>query len=167
MNHPNYSESDANGFVMHYNDFVVLELEKPSSFQPAKLAAVDDSDFEAGKWATTMGWGLNAETNGTVSNELQGVDVQLTSDETCANFTTVDSSMVCAGGVEGKDACNGDSGGPLVIEASGNSTQDVLVGVVSWGKDDTCAREGYYGVYSRVSSARAWIDSIINGTCLH
>jgi secreted trypsin-like serine protease len=40
--------------------------------------------------------------------------------------------------------------------------------VVSWSKDDTCGREGYPGIYSRVSSVRAWIDSIAggNGTCL-
>ncbi|RLN38111.1 hypothetical protein BBI17_008846 [Phytophthora kernoviae] len=125
MNHPNYSEN-----VLFSDDFLVLELAKPSSFKPVKLAAADDSDFKAGKWATTMGWGTNVETNGTYP----------------------------------------DSGGPLIMESSteGNSTEDVLVGVVSWSKDNTCAREGYYGVYSRVSSVRAWIDSITggNGTCL-
>ncbi|KAG7386622.1 hypothetical protein PHYBOEH_008622 [Phytophthora boehmeriae] len=165
MNHPKYQEN-----VKNSDDFMVLELAKPSSFKPVKLAAADDSDFAAGKWATTMGWGIDAETNGTNPYELERVDVQLASDEACANYATVDSSMVCAGGVLGKDSCNGDSGGPLIIEstANGNSTEDVLVGVVSWSKDDTCARDGYFGVYSRVSSARAWIDSIIggNGTCL-
>ncbi|KAF4315234.1 hypothetical protein G195_011031 [Phytophthora kernoviae 00238/432] len=165
MNHPNYQEN-----MLNSDDFLVLELEKPSSFKPVKLAAADDSDFKAGKWATTMGWGIDADTNGTYSYELQRLDVQLASDEACANFTTVDSSMVCAGGVLNKDTCFGDSGGPLIVETSteGNSTEDVLVGVVSWGKGYTCAREGYYGVYSRVSSVRAWIDSITggNGTCL-
>ncbi|KAG7385675.1 hypothetical protein PHYBOEH_008970 [Phytophthora boehmeriae] len=162
MNHPDFIEN----YPMYSNDFVVLKLEKPSSFKPVKLAAADDSDFEAGKWTTTMGWGLDAEGNGTTPYELQRVDVQLVSDESCANFTTTDPTMVCAGGVEGKDSCNGDSGGPLIIEG-GKSTEDVLVGVVSWGEGgDTCARDGYFGMYSRVSSARAWIDSIINDACL-
>ncbi|KAL3664478.1 hypothetical protein V7S43_010232 [Phytophthora oleae] len=59
--------------------------------------------------------------------------------------------MVCAGGVANRDGCTGDSGGPLIVE--NEKGEDVLVGVVSWAKDDTCGREGYYGVYSCVSSA--------------
>ncbi|RLN10225.1 hypothetical protein BBI17_008545 [Phytophthora kernoviae] len=88
MNHPNYQEN-----VLNSDDFLVLELAKPSSFKPVKLAAADDSDFKAGKWATTMGWGTNAETNDINPYELQRVDVQLASDEACANYATVDSSM--------------------------------------------------------------------------
>ncbi|RLN47590.1 hypothetical protein BBJ29_008998 [Phytophthora kernoviae] len=88
MNHPNYQEN-----VKNSDDFLVLELAKPSSFKPVKLAAADDSDFKAGKWATTMGWGTNSETNGNSSYELQRVDVQLASDEACANYATIDSSM--------------------------------------------------------------------------
>ncbi|ETP41718.1 hypothetical protein F442_10957 [Phytophthora nicotianae P10297] len=162
MNHPNYSEN-----VKYADDFLVRELERPSKFKPVKLAVSDDSDFKAGKWAVTMGWGSNAEVNGTYSHELQSVDVQLVSDETCAAFATIDSSMVCAGGVLNHDCCAGDSGGPLILEGL-STTEDVLIGLVSWGKNETCGREGYPGVYSRVSNARKWIDSITggNGTCM-
>ncbi|KAG3114550.1 hypothetical protein PI124_g13530 [Phytophthora idaei] len=112
------------------------------------------------------GWGANAETNGNFSYELQRVDVPLVSDETCTAYATVDSTMVCAGGVANLDSCDGDSGGPLIIESTDG--EDVLVGVVSWAKDESCGREGYYGIYSRVSSARNWIDSILggSGSCL-
>uniref|UniRef100_A0AAV1V5Z7 Peptidase S1 domain-containing protein n=1 Tax=Peronospora matthiolae TaxID=2874970 RepID=A0AAV1V5Z7_9STRA len=159
MNHPNYSDG-----IKYANDFAILKLERPSKYQPVKLAAADDSDFKAGAWATTMGWGMNAEANGTYSYELQRVDVQLTSDETCAAHVLIDSSMVCAGGELNRDACFGDSGGPLVVEKTGinGMVEDVLIGLVSWSKDDTCGREGYYGVYSRVSNGRAWIDSILS-----
>ncbi|CAH0475206.1 unnamed protein product [Peronospora belbahrii] len=161
MNHPNYTEN-----VQYSDDFSVLELEKASKFKPIQLAAADDSDFKAGKWAATMGWGMDAEVNGTLSYELQRVNIQLISDESCALAATIDSSMVCAGGVLGQDACFGDSGGPLILEGSrgDNLTEDVLIGIVSWSKDDTCGREGYPGVYSRVSKVRAWIDSITGGT---
>ncbi|OWZ04900.1 Serine protease trypsin-like protein [Phytophthora megakarya] len=136
MNHPNYSVN-----VQYADDFMILELERPSKFKPVKLAAADDSDFKPGKMATTMGWGKNAEVNGNFSYELQRVDVAL-------------------------DSCEADSGGPLIVESSGG--EDVLVGVVSWAKDNTCGREGYYGVYSRVSSVRAWIDTITSasGICV-
>ncbi|CAK4673311.1 unnamed protein product, partial [Aphanomyces euteiches] len=43
---------------------------------------------------------------------------------------TVDGTMMCAGGEQGKDSCQGDSGGPLTVEQSGS---EKLVGVVSWG----------------------------------
>ncbi len=58
-------------------------------------------------------------------------------------------SFTCAGGEAGKDGCQGDSGGPLVVEDSATS-QDTLVGVVSWGIG--CARDGLPGLYAEVSS---------------
>ena len=44
----------------------------------------------------------------------------------------------------------GDSGGPVVLRG-------ILVGVVSWGLDDTCAQPEYYGVYTRVANYVDWI----------
>ncbi|OWY91517.1 Serine protease trypsin-like protein, partial [Phytophthora megakarya] len=131
---------------------------------PVKLAAADDSDFKPEKMATVMGWGLDAEANGTYMHELQRVDVPLVSDEACAAYVAANSAMVCAGGVANYDACDQDSGGPLIVESAGAG--DVLVGVVSWAKDNACGREDYYGVYARVSSARAWIETITSGSCL-
>ena len=54
-------------------------------------------------------------------------------------------SMICAAR-SNQDACQGDSGGPLLERDSTNPT---LVGVVSWGNG--CAKQGYPGVYSRIS----------------
>lgn len=47
------------------------------------------------------------------------------------NYRITD-SMLCAAR-SGKDSCQGDSGGPLIIAGS-NATEDVQIGVVSWGK---------------------------------
>ena len=65
--------------------------------------------------------------------------------------------MMCAGYREGGiDACQGDSGGPLVWRTPDGP---VLVGVVSFG--DGCARKLKYGIYTRVSAYREWIDRAI------
>jgi secreted trypsin-like serine protease len=48
--------------------------------------------------------------------------------------------------VEVIDSCQGDSGGPLVVKVDGD---DVLVGVVSWGRG--CGVDGYSGVYVEVA----------------
>ena len=67
----------------------------------------------------------------------------------------ITSNMLCAreeGG--GEDSCQGDSGGPLVIKGA-NASEDVQVGVVSWGIG--CASKDYPGVYARVSAQYDWI----------
>ncbi|RLN50224.1 hypothetical protein BBJ29_010062, partial [Phytophthora kernoviae] len=151
MNHPDFAEGSS--------DYMVLELENATSFQPVKLAAADDSDIKQGEWATTMGWGSMVE-NGTQAEELQRLNVELWSNDNCSRTLNINNTMVCAGGIEDEDACSGDTGGPLIIESScGDDSKDVLIGLTSWGYG--CGR-GHPGVYSRVSYARSWIDPIIS-----
>lgn len=64
---------------------------------------------------------------------------------------------ICAGYWHGgSDACNGDSGGPLVCYSN---DEPILIGIVSWGVE--CARQGTYGVYTRVSRYIRWINRTI------
>ncbi|KAG1688953.1 hypothetical protein DVH05_002939 [Phytophthora capsici] len=149
--HPKYA-SETNSY-----DFLVLELERPSSFSPVALAKADDSDVAAGGNATVMGWGVT-EQGGSQSNELLRIDVPIVNNSACAKVLDVDSTMLCAGGELDKDSCQGDSGGPLILE---QPAEDVLIGVVSWGNG--CGRVGYPGVYARVSAAREWLDNIAQG----
>lgn len=63
----------------------------------------------------------------------------------------ITSSMICA--EKPSDGfCDGDMGGPMIVE-------DLLAGIMSWGYG--CAKPGYPGVYTKVSSHRNWIDSNI------
>ena len=56
-------------------------------------------------------------------------------------------SEICAGGEQGKDACDGDGGAPLVCQSKDNNRWHV-VGLVTWGVD--CARRGVPGVYANI-----------------
>jgi secreted trypsin-like serine protease len=72
------------------------------------------------------------------------------------------SNMICAGIKQGgRDSCYGDSGGPLVASVGGKPVQ---LGIVSWGEGPAeseikCGHEDVYGVYSRVSSFKDWIEA--------
>ncbi|KAG7386623.1 hypothetical protein PHYBOEH_008623 [Phytophthora boehmeriae] len=163
MNHPKYGEN-----ATYSNDFLVLELERPSSFKPVKLAAFDDSDIKKGEWATVLGWGRTGD-NDTQPYELQTAKVQLWNNDECAKKLSevdieatgqVDDTMVCAGGgIE--DACYGDSGGPLIKETPGG--EYILIGVVSWGAG--CSIKEAPTAYARVSTARSWIETFSNSSC--
>ena len=107
------------------------------------------------------GFGKTSENMAKLSPLLQRAEVKLQKDSTCQSVLGEkynSSIMVCAGVASGdRDACDGDSGGPLYqIEAS-----DVfLIGVTSFGEG--CAREGMYGVYTRLSSYSNWISNSID-----
>ncbi|KAG0715765.1 Phenoloxidase-activating factor 2 [Chionoecetes opilio] len=69
-------------------------------------------------------------------------------------------SFMCAGGEQGKDACEGDGGSPLVCHSPDDpSSRYYQIGVVSWGIG--CGEAGLPGVYADVTKAVLWIDSII------
>ncbi|RLN31589.1 hypothetical protein BBI17_009316 [Phytophthora kernoviae] len=132
-----------------------------NKFTPVKLPVADSSDIKPGGWSTVLEWGETTYPNGTFSYELQGVNVELWDNEECAPFMAVVDSNVCAGGAPGMDSCTGDQGSPLILEKTAGDADDVLVGLSSWGIG--CGDEGYPSVYSRVSSAVEWINSIAKG----
>ena len=95
---------------------------------------------------------------------MQYLSIPLIPSEKCVvphtlyNPKEIDSSMVCAGYLEGKkDACAGDSGGPLVVPRSPEDDTAVIYGVVSWGLG--CAQPKSPGVYARVTNFIEWIES--------
>lgn len=89
-------------------------------------------------------------------------------------------SFICAGGIEGKDACTvslfnfinkfifekntflmpiifkGDGGGPLVCPRGGHNRYE-QAGIVAWGIG--CGQRDVPGVYANVALYRNWIDA--------
>lgn len=155
--HPQYDENTSE------NDFALVVLERPVETVVPLVTLNDDNFYPTpGTQANVMGWG-NMKTNGIDLPDVPMiVDVEVISNQKCYELEQGGESyeefkydiyddMICTF-TEKKDACQGDSGGPLVI--SGNdASQDVQIGVVSWGIG--CAY--LPGVYGRVSYAFDWI----------
>jgi secreted trypsin-like serine protease len=141
----------------HENDLALIKLKsKPNgdtiSLAPASLT------IPVGQPLEVTGWGVTRE-GGDPSNDLLAATVPY-ADQSACNAPAVyngaiTDGMICAGLNEGcVDSCQGDSGGPLVSRDANNVP--TLVGVVSFGEG--CARKLKYGVYTRVSAYRSWIQ---------
>jgi secreted trypsin-like serine protease len=142
--HPDFSGNTLTSDVA----VITLASELPYATLPY-VAETDTGLYAEGTTTRILGWGTTRE-NGPSSNQLLTAEVPTVSDAGCTDAYGsgyISSSMVCAGFDEGGvDTCQGDSGGPLVIDGK-------LAGVVSWGQG--CARAGYPGVYTRLTTFSA------------
>lgn len=113
--------------------------------------AIAVGEVGGGLTAILSGWGTTIS-GGSLPNNLQFVDLLTISNSECASRHSstsrpIAASHICTFTQQGEGACNGDSGGPLVV-------QDILVGLVSWGRP--CAI-GFPDVYARIPSFVDWI----------
>jgi trypsin len=160
--HPDYSDD---GFR---NDFMLLKLTSPSTKPVIRLNA--DPTVPRGNIpdeVTVIGFGNTLFGVSSFADILQEVSLSYIPNSICeqAKDPTMNlsyqhqilDSMLCAGD-QGEDSCQGDSGGPLIL-SGGTSSQDVMVGIISWGFG--CALENFPGVYSRISSRTDWLRNNI------
>jgi len=146
--HPSF-----NPYTMR-NDIGLVELKTPVE----GLAFADYGaafDPQAGLQTLVAGWGVTQEGSGTVSSVLRDALVPVLDFYQCdqAYGGSLSQGMVCAGYYDSvRDSCQGDSGGPLRFE-------DTLIGIVSFGEG--CNRQGYPGVYTKVSSYKSWIAQYV------
>ncbi|MEZ4862882.1 MAG: serine protease [Caldilineaceae bacterium] len=150
----------------YYNldsDLALLRLARPSTQQPISLNAPEDSKLEAqAAPATVIGWGI-ADPYYEPSDTLHQVVIPLVKPADCtavSDYTGwVKPTMLCAGfdfdAETTKSPCYGDSGGPLMVR---NSQDDgwAQLGIVSWGYG--CYG---YGVFTRVSRFKSWINGCL------
>ncbi|XP_045886912.1 coagulation factor IXa [Micropterus dolomieu] len=161
--HPRYNASVS----LYNNDIALLYLKSPLTFskivRPICIGpqAFTEALMKESSPATVSGWG-RTRFLGSTAKTLQKVTVPFTDRTQCKHTSSarITPVMFCAGYYnEAKDACQGDSGGPHA-----NSIHDTwfLTGIVSWGED--CAKEGKYGVYTRVSLYYRWINQMMGLT---
>ncbi|MFD3452569.1 S1 family peptidase [Streptomyces sp. NPDC058691] len=149
--HPGYTDA-ADG-----DDVAVLTLSASMPYTAAAYVSPSDTGvYATGTTARVLGWGTTRE-NGASSNQLRTATVPTVSDSGCRGAYGSDyvaSDMVCAGySSGGVDTCQGDSGGPLLIGG-------VLAGITSWGEG--CARAGYPGVYTRLTTFSSLVTAQVN-----
>lgn len=158
--HPRYNSS----ISLYNHDIALISLTGPITFtttvRPICIGprAFTEYLMEEYSPATVSGWG-RMRFLGMTAETLQKVQVPFTDQTECklSSSSRVTPYMFCAGYYdEAKDACQGDSGGPHTNRI--HSTW-FLTGIVSWGEE--CAKEGKYGVYTRVSLYYRWIVKVI------
>ncbi|MEU4195383.1 serine protease [Kribbella sp. NPDC026611] len=140
---PGFKETKFMGDTVEHNDVAVLTLSR--AVNRATLPVVGrDASYPAGAEAQVLGWGSTSESS-TSNTVLRSANIPMTADSTCgtaygASFEP--GNMVCAGTPQA-DTCEYDSGGPLILDGK-------LAALTSWAHG--CAREGYPGVYTRLSA---------------
>ncbi|KAF2896948.1 hypothetical protein ILUMI_09228 [Ignelater luminosus] len=155
--HGNYSSLNRN------NDIALLRLEEDVEFtdfiHPICLPPENLPYPKEGSDLVVSGWGT---TNEDIKSDIKlKARVPFVSNEKCQealNNSDIHSNTICAGGVDGRDACQGDAGGPLMrwfFYAAESRIQWYQEGIVSYGAD--CGRVGYPGVYTKVREYVSWI----------
>ncbi|MFF6775023.1 S1 family peptidase [Streptomyces sp. NPDC012637] len=146
----------APGYNGQGKDWALIKLASPITSLP-NLKIAETTAYNSGTF-TVAGWGATRE-GGSQQRYLRKATVPFVSDADCQSAygsSLVPGEEICAGYNEGGvDTCQGDSGGPMFRKD--NNGAWIQVGIVSWGEG--CARAGYPGVYTEVSTFASAIKS--------
>jgi secreted trypsin-like serine protease len=149
------------------NDIALLKLDTPV-IGVSLLNLNDKSNVpNDGISVTAVGHGRtsNAATP-TLPIYLMEVSIPIISIDDCNDSNSwngfiTDELVICAGPTAGgKGVCQGDSGGPLIIRGN-SASQDIQVGITSFGRNTGCALANYPSGFTRVSYYIQWIQSAI------
>lgn len=156
--HPRYNTQRS----LYNHDIALLKLKGPVRLSDYALpVCLGSKDFTENLLRTAenslvSGWG-RLRYGGIESKTLQKVELPYVDRIECKGSSTdsISRFMFCAGySTVRKDSCQGDSGGP---HATRYRDTWFLTGIVSWG--DECAKEGKYGIYTRISKYMFWITN--------
>lgn len=150
----------AEGFLdeIRGDDWAIVRLDKPLRLPTLPLGQdpIGEGQF------VVMGWGQTREDSIQQVDRLHYATVPTVPDQLCAvayrkaGVTLVADEQLCAGSTKA-DTCQGDSGGPMI--GRGRHQEWVQVGIVSWGMG--CARDGFPGVYTQLSTFRPAIKAAV------
>ncbi|XP_024122446.1 coagulation factor IXb [Oryzias melastigma] len=157
--HPSY-----NPRISEYNhDIALLKLATPVELSNQRRPICLGPKFfiqnlvREATSSLVSGWG-KLRFYGPEATKLQKLEIPYVERPVCKESSSdqITRFMFCAGFADQqKDSCKGDSGGPHATNYKGTW---FLTGIVSWGEE--CAKEGKYGIYTRVSHYYPWIVKI-------
>jgi len=149
-----------------WNDLAVLVLEtRIEGIRPVCMA--DPAlDIPSGKELFALGWGeteaRDDDEGVEYSSVLQEAGVEYMTNKEYREisnnddfFESLTNKDMCTTSSEDRGFCHGDQGGPLILKG-GDADEDVLVGVA---RSAFCEKE--FGISTRVSAQRAWIDGVV------
>nr|XP_014086724.1 trypsin beta-like [Bactrocera oleae] len=136
------------------NDIALLRTKRPFNFNSNVQAVELATSTNEPTSYLISGWGTVTEGKFRPTKYLRGVNVFRVNKRSCSTsyrgISKITRKQLCASAPK-QDSCQGDSGGAL-------TTQGIQYGIVSFGYG--CARAGYPGVYTKVSSYRTWITTV-------
>ncbi|CAG9814998.1 unnamed protein product [Phaedon cochleariae] len=139
------------------NDIAIIRLPKDAILNEyVNVVPISNgTNTYAGEYGTILGWGKTDD--GSVSDTLKGVTVEVISNEACRSinpaYEIVVESHVCVSGEGPRGSCGGDSGGPLLVKGT-------QIGLVSFGADNCTL--GMPSVFTRLSRYNDWIVENMN-----
>ncbi|XP_006817821.1 chymotrypsinogen B-like [Saccoglossus kowalevskii] len=143
------------GAILYVNDWV----------QDICLPA-EGTQYPNGTEAWVTGWGSTVASSPSIDEVgavvLMQAPVNIYDDNWCnapGRYNgDVTESLMCAGAIEGRDACVDDDGGPLVWYDGSRWYQAGVIGVRN---EHSCAVPVLPGLYGRVDAVEPWIESVM------
>uniref|UniRef100_A0A336MHD1 Phenoloxidase-activating factor 2 n=1 Tax=Culicoides sonorensis TaxID=179676 RepID=A0A336MHD1_CULSO len=164
IQHPKF-----NGTKLHY-DMALLILESPFELNShINTVCLPPQNYQtncANCFAT--GWGKDKfGASGVYSVIMKKISLPMVPSKTCENKLRqtrlgpnykLHNTLICAGGVIGRDTCEGDGGAPLHCPVNDYSGRYVQTGIVAGGIG---CNTDIPAVYANVASMRNWIDETL------
>ena len=131
------------------HDIALLVLDVPVTMvTPVAIPSARHDELAEDAPALVSGYGT--------TEGLSAGDLRIT--ETWIDQVTKKEVLTSAPSAEYGDSCFGDSGGPLYLDGPNGL---FLVGVVSRARADAATDCGDGGIYTRASSYRKWVESVL------
>lgn len=171
---PAYSlDKDGPKIFRYLNDIAVIKVKNSLPCSRGIIYPVcvpRTGDVHTGYNGLLSGWGRTSWPKGKVSETLKQIRLPIVSKTLCSKVCSVGlnvlvriavqtchlaDTQICAGGMQGRGACQGDSGSALVARQTDDDPW-TIVGITSWSRG--CALEGFPTVFTRISEYMPWIS---------